>query len=120
MNRKAWIASLLVPAAALLAAAGYAPKEAETERAPAPARADRGYPRPGDAPAGADVFRAIDKDGDGMISRAEAQSSPSVHASFDELDTNRDGKLTPRELQGLSGMMSPAGTQGARGASEQK
>lgn len=44
-------------------------------------------------------FKAADKDGDGHISRAEAEASmPKVAKRFDVLDANKDGKLTREEL----------------------
>jgi hypothetical protein len=42
------------------------------------------------------MFRALDKDNDGFISRAEAQGTPH-EKDFDALDTNRDGKLSREE-----------------------
>jgi hypothetical protein len=42
------------------------------------------------------MFRALDKDNDGFISRAEAQGT-SHERDFDALDTNRDGKLSREE-----------------------
>jgi Ca2+-binding EF-hand superfamily protein len=54
------------------------------------------------AQAGARVakqLRAIDADGNGMISRAEAQASPALFAEFEAIDANRDGQITPDELR---------------------
>lgn len=42
------------------------------------------------------MFRALDKNKDGFISRAEAQGSPHER-DFDALDTNRDGMLSREE-----------------------
>ena len=42
------------------------------------------------------MFRALDKNRDGFISRAEAQRSPHER-DFDALDTNRDGMLSREE-----------------------
>jgi hypothetical protein len=42
------------------------------------------------------MFRALDKNKDGFISRAEAQGSPHER-DFDALDTNRDGMLSRQE-----------------------
>ena len=42
------------------------------------------------------MFRALDKNNDGFISRAEAQRSPHER-DFDALDTNRDGMLSREE-----------------------
>ncbi len=63
-------------------------------------------------------WKAADKDGDGALSRAEADSAGLKRLShdFDQLDKNRDGKLTPDETrdgmmkrhQGGMGMPAPA------------
>ena len=42
------------------------------------------------------MFRALDKNKDGFISRSEAQGSPHER-DFDALDTNRDGMLSREE-----------------------
>jgi Ca2+-binding EF-hand superfamily protein len=45
-------------------------------------------------------FKKIDTDGDGKISRAEAQAnSPRLAEHFDEIDTNKDGFITPDEMK---------------------
>ena len=44
-------------------------------------------------------FKKVDTDGDGRISKAEAQANaPRLAAHFDKIDTNGDGFLTPDEL----------------------
>lgn len=43
-------------------------------------------------------FKKLDTDGDGRISRAEAQAAPRLAQHFDEIDTNKDGFITPDEL----------------------
>jgi Ca2+-binding EF-hand superfamily protein len=40
----------------------------------------------------------LDKDGDGLISRGEAQVAPRLAKHFDEIDTNKDGFLSKDEL----------------------
>ena len=48
----------------------------------------------------AERFKKLDTDGDGRISRAEAQAgAPRLAAHFDEIDTNKDGFITPDELK---------------------
>lgn len=47
----------------------------------------------------AERFKKLDTDGDGRISRAEAQAAPRLASRFDELDANKDGFLTPDELK---------------------
>ena len=46
-----------------------------------------------------DHWKDADKDGDGAISRAEAEASmPMLNRRFDELDANKDGKITRDEM----------------------
>ncbi len=42
------------------------------------------------------MFKSLDKDGDGFISKEEAKGTPH-EAQFDKLDTNHDGKLSREE-----------------------
>ncbi|UVA78116.1 EF-hand domain-containing protein [Pandoraea commovens] len=45
-------------------------------------------------------FKAADKDGDGYLSRDEAAASePFLYQHFDEIDVNRDGKLSAAEIR---------------------
>ncbi|WP_287496976.1 EF-hand domain-containing protein [Pandoraea sp. CB10b_02] len=45
-------------------------------------------------------FKAADKDGDGYLSRDEAAASePFLYQHFDEIDANRDSKLSPAEIR---------------------
>jgi Ca2+-binding EF-hand superfamily protein len=45
-------------------------------------------------------FKAADKDGDGALSKEEAQAAkmPHIVKNFDAIDANKDGKVTPDEL----------------------
>jgi Ca2+-binding EF-hand superfamily protein len=48
----------------------------------------------------AERFKHADTDGDGAISRAEAEKqAPRLAKKFDEIDANKDGKLTQDELR---------------------
>jgi Ca2+-binding EF-hand superfamily protein len=48
----------------------------------------------------AERFRHADADGDGAISRAEAEkNAPRLAQKFDQVDGNKDGKLTQEELR---------------------
>jgi hypothetical protein len=45
-------------------------------------------------------LKAADTNGDGLISKAEAQASlPRLYKHFDEIDTNHDGQISPDELK---------------------
>ncbi len=45
-------------------------------------------------------WKAADKDGDGALSKSELENSPmsGMARNFEKLDKNKDGKLTPDEL----------------------
>lgn len=45
-------------------------------------------------------FAALDRDGDGFISREEAQANPALADEFDSLDTAHRGKLGREQLAG--------------------
>jgi Ca2+-binding EF-hand superfamily protein len=48
----------------------------------------------------AERFKHADIDGDGAISRAEAEkNAPRLAKKFDQIDSNKDGKLTQDELR---------------------
>ena len=52
----------------------------------------------------AERWKKLDTDGDGRISKAEAQASaPRLAQRFDQLDANGDGYLTPEELRSAFG-----------------
>jgi len=44
------------------------------------------------------VFTRVDTNGDGKLSRAEAERLPVIAAMFDKLDTDHDGQLTLAEF----------------------
>ena len=44
-------------------------------------------------------LKAADTNGDGLISRDEAQALPMIAKHFDEIDANHDGQLSPDELR---------------------
>jgi len=44
-------------------------------------------------------LKAADINGDGLISKQEAQALPMIAKHFDEIDTNQDGQLSPEELR---------------------
>jgi len=45
-------------------------------------------------------LKAADTNGDGLISRAEAQAAlPRLAKHFDQIDTDRDGQISPEELK---------------------
>ena len=49
--------------------------------------------------AGEDLIAKLDSDNDGRISIEEAAEDASLSAIFAELDTNKDGYLSPVELR---------------------
>ncbi len=57
-------------------------------------------PRSGQADQYRVDFAALDVNGDGYISRAEAKPHPTLDAEFNAIDSNRDGRLSREELAG--------------------
>jgi Ca2+-binding EF-hand superfamily protein len=56
----------------------------------------------------AEHWKKLDTDGDGKISKAEAQANaPRLFEHFDQLDANKDGFLTPDELKAAHGQRHP-------------
>jgi hypothetical protein len=56
-------------------------------------------------------FERLDKNGDGFVSRDEAQDAAELNTRFSELDRNNDGKLSREEYNALD-----TAAPGARGA----
>jgi len=85
--------SMLVGA---LFGAGMAVAQSPAEPAPAPK-----FPRYLEK--FSEQFRAADKDGDGALTRSEAESAnlTRVVENFDRIDANRDGKVTREEIRTL-------------------
>ncbi len=88
------LACLLLPTAAAQA------QTAQAAAIPAPAKSSP--PSRGEAQA-LQLFKLLDTNGDGRISRAEAavviRLKPSLAALFERTDTNHDGYLTPDEIR---------------------
>jgi len=62
------------------------------------------------------MFRALDIDGDGFVSKAEAAGHEKVTLGFDRADRNRDGKLSFAEYDSI-GKPRPARKNVAKGKS---
>jgi hypothetical protein len=45
------------------------------------------------------LFQSLDRDGDGTVTRVEAQGDLNLGPVFDDMDINRDGIVTSAELQ---------------------
>ncbi len=96
MRKSALIAALLLaPALALAAATGKNARLAEQ-------------------------FKHADADGNGMLSRAEAEwTAPLLAKQFDAIDANRDGQISPEEIRafrrtGRNGRSAKGGARGSR------
>jgi len=81
MRRNSWN----IPAALILALGCTATARADSTEPPASQ-----HERP--------LFKKLDADGDGFVSRAEARRVKGFEAAFAEADENRDGKLSPDEF----------------------
>jgi len=60
------------------------------------------------------IFRYLDIDGDGFVSKAEAAGNEAATVGFDRADRNRDGKLSFAEYDSI-GKPRPARKKSARG-----
>ena len=56
-----------------------------------------------------DMFRELDNDGNGRISRDEAAASPELLTLFPQVDTNSDGEISGAEFQAVP-LARPDGT----------
>ncbi len=50
-----------------------------------------------------EMWKRLDADGDGRLSRQEVASHPRLANDFDAIDANKDGFLSPEELQAARG-----------------
>jgi collagen type III alpha len=71
----------------------------------------------GERPNPAEMFKRLDKDGDGKVSKEEAPER--MKENFDKMDANKDGFLTPDELKAHR-PEGPGGPGGPRGGGEKK
>ncbi|RZU02910.1 calcium-binding protein [Rivibacter subsaxonicus] len=93
----------------LAALAVSAPVLAQDTSTTRPARRDRAEM----AAKFAERFRAADKDGDGALTRAEAEvGMPRLARHFDEIDSTRTGRITQQQVGAF--MAAHAGQRGTR------
>ena len=57
------------------------------------------------APAPADIVKAMDKDADGAISKEEWAAAGRPAERFDTVDANKDGKISVAELEAVIAAM---------------
>ena len=61
-------------------------------------------------PSTADIIKAWDKNGDGVVDKAEWVAAGRPAERFDMVDTNKDGKITAEELAAaMAKMQKPSG-----------
>jgi Ca2+-binding EF-hand superfamily protein len=81
-----------------LTASAWAQQPAESGRKPDPQRAEQMHAK--FEKRMQERFRGADKDGDGALSKAEAEAGmPRLAKHFDAIDANKDGKLSQDELR---------------------
>ena len=56
---------------------------------------------------GGAMLKKLDADGDGRISRAEAQAAPRLAKNFDAIDADKDGFITMEELAAAHAKRAP-------------
>lgn len=87
--------SILAAALLSLLTAGSAQAQTQTQATPQLTDAQRQK-----LEQAAERFRAADRNRDGLISRAEADTGlPRVAKHFDQLDADHDGQLSPEEFR---------------------
>jgi hypothetical protein len=91
MQAKPLFAALVAAAFAFPLAANAAGTDKPKSASAGPASANGGNDGGAEA-----MFKSLDKDSDGSITKAEALGTPH-HAEFDKLDKNGDGKLSREE-----------------------
>ena len=64
-------------------------------------------------------FKALDRNGDGFISRDELMADKALSGGFNNADQNRDGKLDMPEFQALEANRSPDTSLGSVSPQEQ-
>jgi hypothetical protein len=72
------------------------PAEYRAQSAAKPTRTAANKPRPQNA-----EFNALDKNGDGYLTRAEARGNPRLASNFKAADRNNDGKLSRAEYRAV-------------------
>jgi len=100
MKRKFRISPLLLLAAVPLAALAAEPYQSPTQSANDTMAADP----PGAGKAEAPLFKQLDVNHDGYVTKDEAQRSADITARFSQLDANHDGKISVDEFtKGMQG-----------------
>ncbi|HJY75682.1 MAG TPA: hypothetical protein VKE95_03575 [Burkholderiales bacterium] len=97
------VLSLLLAAAAARADTENV-RQAQSQLRFLPATAGASAGATAKAPASSDkeaMFRRLDIDGDGFVSKAEAAGNEPVTVGFDRADRNRDGKLSFAEYDSI-------------------
>ncbi len=106
MKRKLTLTALVLAASlpmAVLAQGGYQDSTPRTDSAqPKGTQGGAATPDAAATPGAksgdtSSIFKELDRDKDGQISKDEAKRSADVQTRFDELDANRDGKVSMTE-----------------------